>query len=367
MNLILLIINVLKEVKARKNYKMGLTKEELLDATGEGVTVNYDPIEDRETYNYTYDPVGELGDFLSEKIHSSINYGRYWHGYLILFRPLLLIFNILQIRKLLFFTYLLLFIYFTYLVKKRFGKDIAVILALSLIFSGYFSASYSLESSSIFLTMMISSIILLLRIDKIKNFSLYLFGVACITNFVDYLTVPLITLGMLSGLYLLKLMRDGKSWKYCLKFVIFNSIIWLLGYASTWFVKWLLYDITINDGESMIKVGLTQSLYRMRRVNETVSNGSYIIYTIIDIISKSSLYTIISLSLLLIVNKFNFSSKKFNRNALSFLFLALLPIVWYFALANHTVMHYYFTYRQSLLFIIGILLSFYEILFKKEN
>ena len=41
-----------------------------------------------------YDPVGELEEFLNGNINTSINYARYWHGYLPALRPLLIFFNI---------------------------------------------------------------------------------------------------------------------------------------------------------------------------------------------------------------------------------------------------------------------------------
>ena len=355
-------------MKARKNYKRGLTTHELEESTGEGVTVNYNEETDEEVVNYEYEPISEFGDFLNGKIHYSLNYARYWHGYLILYRPLLTQFNISQIRTLLLITYILLFIGFIYLVNKRFGKINAIIFGASLICTGYFSASYSLESSPIFLVTMISSIILLKRIDKIKNFSIYIFVVACVANFVDYLTVPLISLGIPIGLYLIKLLEEGKDYKYCLKFLIRNSIIWFLGYSCTWISKWILYDITIGGTESIIAVGFRQSFYRMERINYTVSDSDkYIFYTIINIIGKASLYSLITACIILKINKFKIINNNSNKKCIIFLLLAIYPVVWYFILANHTVMHNYFTYRQSLLFMLGILLAMNEFLFHQDE
>lgn len=44
----------------------------------------------------------ELYNFMTGKMNIATEYARYWHGYLLLFRPLLYIFNITQIRFLLF-------------------------------------------------------------------------------------------------------------------------------------------------------------------------------------------------------------------------------------------------------------------------
>lgn len=76
---------------------------------------------------------GELANFLDGKIDTSVNYARYWHGYLVLFRPLFLVFNISEIRKLLFFIFLVLFIILIKLINQKFDYRIAAIFAVSLI------------------------------------------------------------------------------------------------------------------------------------------------------------------------------------------------------------------------------------------
>ena len=144
----------------RKNYEKGLTENSLPDTNGESISINSP---------YYYDPVGELEDFLDGNIVTSVNYARYWHGYLPILRPLLIFFNVSQIRKILLFVFVILFVWLIKLLKEKLGIATSIIFAISLIIQGYFFVSYSLESAPVFMVMMISSIILLERIDKIKN------------------------------------------------------------------------------------------------------------------------------------------------------------------------------------------------------
>ena len=188
-------------MSARKNYKKDQTMQELPDTKGELISLNSEEDD--------YEPVLELSDFLDGDINTSITYARYWHGYLPFLRVLLIFFNILEIRHIIFVLFILIFVYFMFLLRKQFGNIIALIFGLSLVFEGYFFVSYSLECAPIFLVMMISSIVLLKRIDKIQNFYFYIFIVACITNFVDYLTVPLITLAI--PLYIFILYKQQKN------------------------------------------------------------------------------------------------------------------------------------------------------------
>lgn len=152
-------------MSGRKNFKNEITKTSLKDTSGELISVNN--LEE-------YDPVGELDEFLDGNINTSINYARYWHGYLPILRILLLIFNISEIRIFLFIIFFILFVYLLYLLKNKLGIIISFIFGISLILHGYFFVSYSLQNAPVFLVMMISCIILLNNLTKIKDFYLFL-------------------------------------------------------------------------------------------------------------------------------------------------------------------------------------------------
>ena len=153
--------------------------------------------------------------------------------------------------------------------------------------------------------------------DKIKNFNIYIFLVGCISCYFDYLTVPLISFGVLYSLYLLKLIEEKKDWKYCVKSLIICSFLWLVGYAGTWIFKWIQYDLTINDGNDMLKIGFVQSFYRMERVNGLTGDLSYIAKTI-EIIGPSSLYSLITMLIIMIINKFKVYSSKLKKNSIEY-------------------------------------------------
>ena len=163
------------------------------------------------------------------------------------------------------------------------------------------------------------------------------------------------------------MMENKEDWKSCVKFLIKSSILWVMGYAITWFTKWLLYDIFIHDGKSMIKIGFTQSFYRTTRVNEVIGLDKSYISIIINIIGKSSLYAIITTGILMWINKFKIGVKTINKNIIVFIMISLYSIIWYVVLANHTLLHDYFTYRQSLLFILGILLFVNQLFANSDN
>ena len=349
--------------RIRRNYSRALSTTHLRDTEGAPVSAIYDPTTGQELFGGRhFEPIKELQQFLAGQLHTTFNYGRYWHGYFVVYRPLLVFFNITQIRNLLLATYGVLLAGFLYLLYRRFGRDITFIFAASLIGGGYFTASFSLQASCMFLALMISAIVLVKRLDKIRDFNLYLFAVACITNFVDYLTVPMMTLGVLEAIHLLHLRQEGYSWQYCLRQLVVNSAVWLLGYASTWYGKWQIYDLFLTDGQSMVVIGLHQVMFRMSRDSSQSPwyHGKYIFLTIM-MIGKASLVAVLSLVVLLYLHKFNLVVTEFNHRTLPYLLLSLIPVVWYLATANHTEIHFYFTFRLTAVFTLGLLLAIQEL------
>ncbi len=362
-------------MKARKNYNPELTKFETRDYIGEGMSSIYFPEFNKDYFGYVcFDPIRELDDFVRDHLHVAIIYGRYWHGNIVLYRPLLLFFNISQIRMVMLGLYICLFVYFIYLVHKRFGLSIALIFALSLVCSGYFTVFYCLSNSPIFLTMIVSGIILIKRIDVLKDFGMFVFIVGCVVNFFEFLTVPLVTLGMVCGLYLLKLMEEGKDWVYCLKFVVVNSLIWLLGFAATWICKWVLYDLTINDGTSMVQIGLQQCLFRLQRTCHPICVGPYTeelsergFYVTLTLMGRASFFTVLSMLPIMWAKGFQVSIQGLNKRIWSLLLLAASPFVWYIALMNHTILHAFFVYRHAFVFMLGVLLAMHEQLWPMDK
>jgi len=350
----------------RKNYKENITKYSFFDINGDSISMN--DLED-------YDPVGELAEFLDGNIDTSITYARYWHGYLPLLRIFLIFFNISEIRKILLIIFIILFVWLLKLIKEKIGIVEAGIFTVSLILYGYFLVSYSLESAPVFLVMMILSIILLKRITKIKNLYLYIFIIACITNFVDYLTVPLITLAIPLILYIKYKQKEKNNLqsKDFIKIIIKASFVWLIGYALTWFSKWLIYDILYN--QNLIKSAISQVLYR------TESTVSFKTTKISDVIGsfvlENIIYSVIIgnfaiFFLLLNMRKYKIklrNKKEYLNMTTPILLIALMPIVWYLVLSNHTIIHTRFTYRHMLIFMICFMVAWENICYieKKEN
>lgn len=345
----------------RKNYAKEETTIELEDIEGELASIYTD--EDGNIIvkqGSFYSPVEELNEFVNGKINVSITYARYWHGYMVLYRILLLFFNIMGIRILLLILFMLMFIYLMYLLKKQFNIGIMLIFGYALIMQGYFFVSYSLESSPVFIVMMLACIILLKRIHKIKNLYMYFLIVGCITNFVDFFTVPLITLAIPLCIYILYKQKYDKDYKKTIKIILKSSIIWFIGYILTWISKWILFDILYQ--KDFIQSAIYQAMYRMERYNQSSAlNLPNVIGEFITNNIQNILLFVIGMMIirLCMLRKIRICVKQWKvqvKENLPFLVIAVMPFVWYIVLANHTVLHKIFVYRHMLIFLCSILI-----------
>lgn len=178
---------LISSLVCRKNYIPGTTKIEYKDTVSELKSASKYP---------DLDQVGELNDTVKGNIEESFEYARYWHGYLIPLRILLCIFNITEIRILFILLFLVLATTLLMLINKKTNIWVMLVFLTAFISVEYLYIGVSLQGSSIFFITMLTSIILIYRYNKIKDFLLLFLIVGSLTSFFDFLTVPLLTLGI---------------------------------------------------------------------------------------------------------------------------------------------------------------------------
>lgn len=151
-------------IVARRNYLPGIT-----------TNVYPDSLQDLEMAT-DYDGIygtSDLEEMLKGTNISSYEYTRYWHGYLSILRPLLLIFNIKGIRYLLSFSIITSTIVMFVLLCKKFNIKIMFIYLIALLGVDITVMGLSMQGSFCFIIAIIFNIILLMQkninIKKIMN------------------------------------------------------------------------------------------------------------------------------------------------------------------------------------------------------
>jgi len=289
-------------------------------------------------------------------------YFRYWHGYLVFLRPSLLFVNYFGIR------YLNLFIFFITLglmfslLKEKLGTVISIGFMMCMMMGYTFLIPMSMQFMSVFMIMMAASIIILSFYNKgnfIKGLIYFFFIIGSVTNFMDLLTAPLLTLGIPLAIIVLLAINENKENKVINNIleVIKYSISWTAGYGLTWAMKWVLTSIILradafSDAANAIlfrtEGNTDHPLNRLIMYNRNLKTIFPMIFIKLAIV----------LFLIWIVT-FILYRKDFKKilNIIPLLIISVFPYGWYLILGNHSDIHYWFTYRIQIITVFCIMAS----------
>ena len=341
---------------ARKNYIKGKTEVVYPDTTGE--------LKSSSKYK-ALNQVGDLRDTVNNDTVESFEYSRYWHGYLIFLRPLLVLFNISQIRAILTVIYVILAAILLYKIYKKINLGTAIIFLCGLMICDYFYLGITLQGTPVFLITMISSILILS--EKIKDKGLFFLIIGGLTNFFDFLTVPILTLGIPLLVYSLIQNKNKCNIKKLFLELFKYCVMWTIGYGGVWITKWLLLDLFYN--KDIIQTVLEQFKYRSsNKITQKELLNS--IKFALKPISISFVITLVLLIIKLIKYKKsnNLKDVKFNfKEIFVYLSIGLLAVLWILLLKQHFVQHIFFTYRNMTLISISVFLIIYNLFTKKEH
>lgn len=278
------------------------------------------------------------------------NYVNYWHGYLIFMKPLITFMTYGQIRYLNQFLQTALFGCILVLLGIRKKVWYAIPVILSYIFLNPAVVSMSIQYNTMFMITFIQVLLILILENCYKRKDLWVyhfFIVGCMTSYFDFLTYPLIGYGIP-----LILLFSFYSSNFKDEFVILikTGFSWCFGYIGMWAGKWILG--TILTDENILQQALERILFRSR--------GGVSEYNYLDILKRNlelrKDVLIISLIFMMCCLIYSLIKRiKFNRNNLAiYVLLIAIPFAWYFVAANHSYYHYFFTYRNVSVVVMGI-------------
>lgn len=358
-------------ILARKNFIPGQTKEFYPDRQYNlGANENYINKQNGDLYQ-----TKELyGLMHGDNIEDSYEYARYWHGYLIILRPLLAMFNYSAIRIVLFIVTLISIVAMIVLLCRKVNITSGIIYGIGLLAISIFIVSESINEILIFLVAFISSIVLLLKKDTKKNIGIFFFIVGSVSNFIDLLTAPLVTLGLTAITYFLIIQKKDEkaSVKDYIIDILKIGVSWTLGYGITWLTKWAIAEIIY--GRPIISQAIEQALFR----SDVPKYQGTELFTPFDVILRNMNYlsnpvitvicviAIIYLIVIMIKNyKRKVNVKENLKQCLPFAIIFFFPMVWYLVIKQHSYTHVNFTYRLLVISIICLLVIASKI-FKAE-
>lgn len=294
------------------------------------------------------------------------NYFWYWHGYMIFLKPLLLLCDYGNIRVLNITLQLLVFVGLLFAMYKKDLKQYIIPFFAAYILIMPNTVGLSLQYAACYYIMMITSLCMVWFYDTLKKNSwfylLFLFSGMC-TSFFDYLTYPMVTLGIPMIYYYLY--NTENKFSYLIKTMFSNGISWLSGYVGMWAGKWLVSSIILHQN-SFVK-----AIEKIAQHTGNRENGNIVEYTLLDVfklnfqwVSEFSYIAIIIIALFYsfyISKKNGGITKKNIRLSLPLIVTACIPIFWYIFSNTHAYYHYWMEYRHCAILVFALLSFFIKV------
>ena len=316
-----------------------------------------------------------LADSLKEDKTPDVAYFRYWHGGMVLLRPLFLFTGILGARAVLGGSLLLLTVLTAVLMWKRKAKALAVCYLLGNMIVQTWMCAFCIEYVTTFLVMNVVLIILLICFRKKKDtdsFYRRMYRILCAagvwTCFFDFLTTETLAATMPILLVLVLryeagelegLQKEIKRMLYCL-------LCFGISYAVMFVTKW---------GISVVVLGRQAFLEALKAAGERIGGTVYLGNTNLDpeasamqrflgalirnegclfpfrdaMAMGAAAWLFIGVLFLCFASVYMLRGKNFDgRMIILCILIGAVPYLRYMVLENHAYLHYFFTYRAQL-------------------
>ena len=279
--------------------------------------------------------------------YEQVVYGRYWHGYLLWMKPLLLFFSVPELRLINMAVQLALLCWLMILLHRELGITGCAVVGTGILILNPITCAMTFHFSDIYYNILITCIVMLKhrktlerRDDWWKVFLWCGIGVA----YFDLMTYPLAALGIPLILYFL---LTDHSLLSNIGRMIHYSMDWVIGYAGMWVLKWLIgsaftgYDL-ISDG--LGAVGLRSS-GALENVN--MDYVHVLSENLTAMLTKPVLALAVLLVLAVIIGLFRkqFAWKIQWSRLFPILLIGSYPFLWYYVIRNHSIVHVWFAYR----------------------
>lgn len=287
-------------------------------------------------------------------------YARYWQAYLVFLKPLLVFVSIGSIR----FLYSIVLLVLMFMVFNKlnalFGVKVAALFGLILIGIRYYIFPLSMQFSNVFIILFIALLILLRNLklaESLKFRLVYFLVLGGVTNFVDFLTVPLLTYIIPLSVYLYTVIDTNQKTvgrvKEFLKTSLTAGVAWLVGYAGTWVSKWLISSLVLH--KNVISDAIVQILFRTEGDKEyPVNHWLTIVANLKLMFTPNYIALLIILVSVFVVSQMLLKKWSCLQIKWELLIVSILPFVWYLVLANHSQIHAWFTYRLLAGFVFAV-------------
>ena len=286
-------------------------------------------------------------------MNGDVLYTRYWHGYTLPLRLLLCVMNLSNIQMTLYYVQLALMAVCLMLMARR---------KLGRLIPGFFTAYFllcpmalgvCLQYATASVPMLAACCLLLLAdetIDRLIGMPAFFALVGLVTNYLDLLTFPLVTLGFPLVLLLALRLRAGDSFSRLFSAAFFCCAGWGVGVAGMWVCKWLLSALVFGWGQLGSIVSQIFLRVSTESGGESFSRIAVLRNNLNVVTGKAAYLLLLGLTGLAVLAPAGIQLIRTHRlhidvRALILLMPLLVSLLWYIVMANHSLDHTYYTYR----------------------
>ena len=320
-------------------------------------------------------------DAVEKQPEPNQQYLRYWHGSLVIVRPLLIWFSISGIYKLLgAVLWILLGSIVILLFRKGFGKE-AVAFMLAMIAVSVWFVPVCLEYIWMFLVMEVTALIVI-RLSlkqQYQRMPVIFLCVGMAAAFFDFFTTETITLliPLMFMFMILHRQREGSpDWLAAVK----CAVLWGIGYVGMWVTKWAFATAILKrDVMPFVQNSIVEHLGTADRLSlpelwlKSIQRNIYNLATLSYGMTGAVLTLLAFFCFVFLPVCFNrMTLKKQIQKEWCLLYLAagLIPFLRFVVISEHSAVHAWFTYRALAASMMALILAFYELVdlnFKRKQ
>ena len=280
-----------------------------------------------------------------------IQYGRYWHGSLVLLKPLLMLFDLGDMRIFEMMIQLTLMVMIIIgLVQKGKTNVVWAFLVMVILLNPITMVMGFCFSVEYVLMLIMANIVLYFHKQLLVNRRYYFFFLinGILFDYFNELSFPMIGLGIPLVMYLILSQENVKT---MVKREILFSIAWGVGYVSMWVGKWIL--AWIFTGYNYVAEAVRQAQrYTSENATWEVNNPSVLdrLMKNINVYMKWPYFFLGLITLAFVVFYLlkvkNKNWRKMVYYMLPYLLPIIMPFIIFIAIGNgYSYVHYWFTHR----------------------
>lgn len=316
-------------------------------------------------------PIAALTQSAAGRRAEASPYSYYWHGYQVVLRPLLMVFDLGRIRYLNLVALVLLALATTEGVRRAAGRKAATALALALLLCGFYIVPFSLQFSNMTYLMFAACLVVLALVERkrFEGVDLELFFlIGALAAFFDLLTTPLMTLGLPLALVLVSQAHDwtrrGAGWSAA--YVARSTAVWAGGYVAAWAAKWALGSLVLGSNvfqsaysQVLFRTGVTDGPTPEVALAKNITNLVPLVPAVTSGATPGQLAGLLAVGLFIAaavgwaMTRRSAGDAVIKRAAPALLVVPL-PYLWMIAANNHSMHHSWFTYRMQVFAVFAV-------------